>query len=117
MKAYRYFVIYNDKTEHGLFYAGFDESRIVEKYGLNSWTEIKPLTVEAYGWLQDPDLCGEFWFTEKGNQMFKEKTFGFILDRLPRQNAKAIYRKTINLDELPGWETLVKYQDEHQIVF
>ena len=117
MLIYRYYCLYGNKDEIGIFMSGIDYNRIERIFNRPYYPFIHEYSEKIMDWLKDPEISGEYWFTEKGNKMFKEKVFSYLVDRLPRNNSKAIYRKTIDLNELQNWQNLVLYQDEHQIVF
>jgi hypothetical protein len=120
MKIYRYICQYASKKTYGIIAAGFDYARLEKLYNWDvdySFEKVLELNQNTLGWLKDPELSGEYWFTELGNELFKKKALQHIINRLPRKPAKAIYCHKIDLDDIPNWESLVKYSDDHQLVF
>lgn len=125
MKLTRYLTVRPDDTrpwsgpvETGIFMSAWSVDLLAKRLGL-SRDEAWDSNETTHRWLSGPPdgvvlAGGEFWFTPEGDRLFRERSLNQLIARL--DYGRAIVRKVVETDDIPGFETLIRWQDQHQVM-
>ena len=125
MKLTRYLTIRPDDShpwarpvESGIFTSGSSIELLAKRLGI-SRDEAWDLEDVTHKWLSGPpdDVVlsgGEFWFTPEGDRLFRERSLAQLVARMIP--GRAVIRKEVETDDMPGFECLIRWQDQHQVM-
>lgn len=108
MKITRYEIRSPYERYSGILTSEIDISRAANKLGISKWRYLE-IRDESLEWLYEPEQPGEYWFTELGNKLFRERTLSLIeIALLPG-----------SLIEKVEWEVEDRpiYEDKYQVCF
>jgi hypothetical protein len=107
MKYIRYEVKSPSGKYFGICTGGHDLCKLAENLGI-SFEKAERLWRLKHQWLTDPGIEGQYWFTEKGNELYTKE--------LPLYEAASHEGWIIQKCEIEAADTPI-YKDKYQAVF